>query len=59
MNKIFTLCIIVFSIKLSTQQYNVDLSKLESNSMFTDIMNCMDNEDLSTCTSVKMTSGVY
>lgn len=59
MNKIFTLCIIVFSIKLSTQQYNVDLSNLESNSMYTDIMNCMNHEDLSTCKSIKMTSGVY
>ena len=59
MNKIFTFSIIVLSIKLSTQQYNIDLSNLESNSMYKDIMNCVHHEDISTCSSVKMTSGLY
>ena len=59
MNNIFSLCIIILSISFTIQQYNIDLSNLESNSMYTDIMNCMENEDLSTCSSVKMKSGVY
>ena len=59
MNKIFSFCIIVLSIKLSTQQYNIDLSNLESNSMYQEILNCVHHEDINTCSNVKMTSGLY
>ena len=59
MNKIFALCIIALSIKLSTQQYNVDLSNLESNPMYKDLMNCGQHEDTSTCSNVQMTNKIY
>ena len=53
--------IIVFAIFLicSKQEYNIDLSNMSSNSNYNDIMQCTGNEDLSTCTSVSMKSGVY
>ena len=53
MNKIFTFCIIVLSIKLSTQQYNIDLSNLESNSMYQEILNCVHHEDINTALMLK------
>ena len=59
MNKIFALCIIALSIKLSTQQYDVNLSNLESNPMYKDMMNCGQHEDTSTCSNVQMTNKIY
>lgn len=43
----------------SKEQYNIDLSNTGSNSYLNEIMKCTGNENLNTCTSVSMSSGVY
>ena len=59
MNKFFNLIIISFLASYSLQQYNFDMSEFMSSSYYQDMMNCAKHEDLDTCSSVSMTSGVY
>jgi hypothetical protein len=59
MTRIFLIHILALLIPFSTQQYDFDFSQLEGNSLFTDMMNCANHEDVSTCPSVTMKSGYY
>ncbi len=59
MTRIFLIHILALLIPFSTQQYDFDFSQLEGNSLYTDIMNCANHEDLSTCPDVAMKSGYY
>ena len=59
MTSIFLIHILALLIPFSTQQYDFDFSQLEGNSLYTDIMNCANHEDVSTCPSVTMKSGYY
>ena len=59
MTRIFLIHILALLIPFSTQQYDIDFSQLEGNSLYTDIMNCANHEDVSTCPSVTMKSGYY
>ena len=59
MTRIFLIHILALLIPFSTQQYDFDFSQLEGNSLYTDIMNCANHEDVSTCPSVTMKSGYY
>ena len=61
MNKIFHIHLLVLLISFSTQQYDYDFdfSQLEGNSAYMDIMNCVEHEEVSTCSSVTMKSGLY
>ena len=59
MTRIFLIHILALLIPFSTQQYDFDFSQLEGNSLFTDIANCANHEDVSTCPSVTMKSGYY
>ena len=59
MTRIFLIHILALLIPFSTQQYDFDFSQLEGNSLYTDIMNCANHEDVSTCPDVAMKSGYY
>jgi hypothetical protein len=59
MTRIFLIHILALLIPFSTQQYDFDFSQLEGNSLYTDIQNCANHEDVSTCPSVTMKSGYY
>ena len=59
MTRIFLIHILALLIPFSTQQYDFDFSQLEGNSLYTDIMNCVNHEDVSTCPDVAMKSGYY
>ena len=59
MTRIFLIHLLALLIPFSTQQYDFDFSQLEGNSLYTDIMNCANHEDLSTCPDVAMKSGYY
>ena len=59
MTRIFLIHLLALLIPFSTQQYDFDFSQLEGNSLFTDIANCANHEDVSTCPSVTMKSGYY
>ena len=59
MTRIFLIHLLALLIPFSTQQYDIDFSQLEGNSLYTDIMNCANHEDLSTCPDVAMKSGYY
>ena len=59
MTRIFLIHILALLIPFSTQQYDFDFSQLEGNSLYTDMMNCTNHEDVSTCPSVTMKSGYY
>ena len=51
----------IFSLLFITtlQQYDIDLDEFMDSPEYKDAMNCFNHEDLSTCSSVKMTSGLY
>ena len=59
MTRIFLIHLLALLIPFSTQQYDFDPSQLEGNSLYTDIMNCANHKDLSTCPDVAMKSGYY
>lgn len=59
MKRIYNILVFAIFILNSKQQYNIDLSNTSGNSIYNDIMECTDNEDLNTCTSVSMKSNVY
>ena len=59
MTRIFLIHILALLIPFSTQQYDFDFSQLEGNSLYTDMMNCANHEDVSTCPDVAMKSGYY
>lgn len=59
MTRIFLIHILALLIPFSTQQYDFDFSQLEGNSLYTDIANCANHKDLSTCPDVAMKSGYY
>ena len=59
MTRIFLIHILALLIPFSTQQYDFDFSQLEGNSLYTDIQNCANHKDLSTCPDVAMKSGYY
>jgi len=59
MNKLFLGYTFLLLFAFTFQQYDVDLSKLGNNAIFTDLNNCISHEDETTCSTVSMTSGVY
>ena len=59
MKRIYNIIVFVIILICSKQQYNIDLSNTATNSYYNDIMQCTGNEDLSTCASVSMKSGIY
>ena len=59
MNQRLSLTIIAVLFAFSFQQYDIDLSKYTEDSIQKDIMNCIMNEDTSTCSQVSMKSGIY
>ena len=59
MTRIFLIHLLALLIPFSTQQYDFDFSQLEGNSLYTDIQNCANHKDLSTCPDVAMKSGYY
>ena len=54
MNQRLSLTIIAVLFAFSFQQYDIDLSKYTEDSIQKDIMNCIMNEDTSTCSQVSM-----
>ena len=61
MNKLILFQLLVLLISFSTQRYEIDsdISKIGGNSAYEDIMNCLNHEIVSTCSSVPMKSGLY
>lgn len=52
MNQRLSLTIIAVLFAFSFQQYDIDLSQYTEGSIEADVMNCIKNEDTSTCSQV-------
>ena len=52
MNQRLSLTIIAVLFSFSFQQYDINLSKYTEGSIEADVMNCIKNEDTSTCSQV-------
>ena len=61
MNKKLFFYIFLLLLIATLQQYDIDIdmSKFMDSPAYTDTMNCISNHDVLTCSSVKMTSGLY
>ena len=59
MNQRLSLTIIAVLFAFSFQQYDIDLSQYTGGSIEAEVMNCISNEDTSTCSQVQMKSGIY